>query len=78
MLHRSEFKMDLRWSIYKLNVVLLQEKMCDGKGVVEVLYTFLKYWSFCTLDAKGLFGGLVIGWSSDFDTLSNSIFSIGL
>ena len=78
MTDRYEFKMDLRWSIYKLNVVLLQETMCDGKGVVEVLYTFLKYWSFCTLDAKGLFGGLVIGWSSEVDTLSTSILSIGL
>ena len=78
MIDRYEFKMDICWSIYKLNVVLLQETMCDGKGVVEFLSTRLKDWSFCTLDAKVLFGGLVIGWSFDIDTLSTSILSIGL
>jgi exonuclease III len=40
------------------DIVFLQETMVDGNIVREALNNILKYWSICTIDSKGLSGGL--------------------
>ena len=45
-----------------LDVIFLQESMCDGSILVGELETMLKYFKFLSMDAKGKSRGLVLGW----------------
>jgi hypothetical protein len=49
--------------VYALDVILLQETMCNGSKVEEVLASILKNWSFYSMDFDGLYGGLMTTWS---------------
>ena len=45
-----------------LDVIFLQETMCDGCILVGELELLLKDWQFVSVDSKGRFGGLLLGW----------------
>ena len=45
-----------------LNVLFLQETMSDGSILVGELENMLKDWKFVSVDAKGKYGGLLLGW----------------
>ena len=42
------------------NIVFLQETMCEGEGIILVLQKMIVGWNFEFVDAKGMFGGLII------------------
>jgi hypothetical protein len=44
------------------DVILLQETLGLGVVVKERLESWLPGWTFETLDVRGHFGGLVVGW----------------
>ena len=48
------------------NVLFLQESMGDGKVIVVELDSLLKVWNFVSMDAKGKYGGLLLGWKFNF------------
>jgi hypothetical protein len=41
---------------------MIQETMCSGEKVVEVLNSWIKDWSLCSLDSVGLYRGLLSSW----------------
>ena len=45
-----------------LDVIFVQETMCDGSLLVNALEIMLKDWKFVFVDAKARFGGLLLGW----------------
>ena len=45
-----------------LDVIFVQETMCDGSLLVNALEIMLKEWKFVSVDAKGRSGGLLLGW----------------
>ena len=45
-----------------LDVIFLQETMCDGCILVREMELLLKDWKFVSVDAKGRYGGLLLGW----------------
>ena len=45
-----------------IDVLFLQETMGNGLGLVGEMESLLPGWNFISLDAKGMFGGLLIGW----------------
>ena len=54
-----------------LDVIFLQETMCDGCILVGELELLLKDWQFVSVDAKGRSGGLLLGWRThNFDLLN--------
>jgi hypothetical protein len=55
------------------DVIMIQETMCSGKRAREIFSPWLRNWSFNTIDAIGLSGGLLIGWSPNFQALSSSV-----
>ena len=44
-----------------LDVIFVQETMCDGSLLVTVVESMLKDWNFVYVDAKGRSGGLLLG-----------------
>jgi exonuclease III len=56
----------------KPDILFLQETMCSGEDAIKIVSQWLKNWSFSAVDAEGLSGGLLSGWSSDFKALSSS------
>jgi exonuclease III len=58
----------------KPNILLIQEIMCSGESARETFRQWLKNWSFCTIDVNGMSGGLLSGWSQDFQALT--LFSV--
>ena len=55
-----------------VNVLFNQETMGDGVRSTCSLESLLPGWSFCSLDAKGKFGGLLVGWNCKFLQFINS------
>jgi hypothetical protein len=51
---------------------MIQETMCSGVHARDLFCKWLKNWSFNTIDVDGLSGGLISGWSPDFQALSSS------
>ena len=45
-----------------IDVLFLQETMCDGVMLVGEMELMLKYWKFVSVNAKGKSGGLLLGW----------------
>ena len=45
-----------------LDVIFVQETMCDGSLLVNALEIMLKDWKFVSVDAKGKYRGLLLGW----------------
>ena len=45
-----------------LDIIFLQETMCDGIILVGELELMLKDWKFVSVEAKGRSGGLLLGW----------------
>ena len=44
-----------------VNILFIQETMGDGVRYACSLESMLPGWSFCSMDAKGKFGGLLVG-----------------
>ena len=44
-----------------LDVIFVQETMCDGSLLVIALESMLKDWDFVSVDSKGRLGGLLLG-----------------
>jgi hypothetical protein len=65
-------------AVYKPDILSLQETMCAGPKVVDFLSYFLKEWSFGSLDADGLSGGLFSGWNPIFVAISSSVLNAGI
>ena len=47
-----------------LDLIYLQETMCDGDELVKDMELLLKGWLFISVDAKGKSGGLLLGWGT--------------
>ena len=47
-----------------VDVMFLQEMMIEGCVLVKDLELFIQGWKFISVDAKGRFGGLLLGWKS--------------
>ena len=47
---------------HSVNVLFIQETMGDGVRSACSLESLLPGWSFCSVDAKGKSGGLLVGW----------------
>jgi hypothetical protein len=45
----------------------------SGDKARETFIPWLRNWSFSTIDASGLLGGLLTGWSPNFQDLSSSV-----
>ena len=45
-----------------VDVLFIQETMGDGVRSASSLESSLPGWSFCSVDAKGISGGLLVGW----------------
>jgi hypothetical protein len=43
--------------------IMIQEIMCDSVKAFDSFHSWLKYWSFSTIDYVGLSVGLVSTWS---------------
>jgi hypothetical protein len=62
----------------KADIILIQETMCSGEKAREIFSPWLRNWSFNTIDASGLSGGLLTGWSpnfQDFVLLCSSLYN---
>lgn len=46
--------------------------MCSGEDAINTVSQWLKNWSFSAVDAEGLSGGLLSGWSFDFKAITSS------
>jgi hypothetical protein len=46
--------------------------MCKGEEAIKNVSPWLKNWAFSAVDAKGMSGGLLTGWSLTFKALSSS------
>ena len=46
-----------------VNVLFIQETMGDGIRSASSLESLLPGWYFCSVDAKGKSGGLLVGWN---------------
>ena len=55
-----------------IDVLFLQETMGNGLGLVGELESMLPGWVFISLDAKGMSGGLLIGWRNRHFKLINA------
>ena len=44
-------------------ILLPQETLREGEHVENILKGLLKDWIFISLDVKGIFGGLAVGWN---------------
>ena len=49
-----------------MDVLFLQETMGDGVLFVGNMEILLPGWNFCSVDAKGKWGGLLVGWRNRF------------
>jgi hypothetical protein len=49
--------------LHRPNVLFIQETMCPGDKSKEMVQSWLKEWSFFSLDSVGLSGGLLTAWS---------------
>ena len=62
-----------------LDVIFLQDTMCDGCILVREMELLLKYWQFVSVDAKGRSGGLLLGWRTrNFHLLNAWAMTFGL
>ena len=65
-------------AIYRLiadqsvDVLFFQETMGDGGLFVGNMEILLPGWNFCSVDAKGKSGGLLVGWKNRFLFFLNS------
>lgn len=53
------------------NVLLLQETLGEAEEVESRLESLLPGWQFVTMDVKGRFGGLALGWNSQSVKVTN-------
>ena len=47
-----------------LDVIYLQETMCEGCMLVKDLELMLNGWQFVSVDARGRSRGLLVGWKT--------------
>jgi hypothetical protein len=47
--------------------------MCSGEKARYSLGSWLKNWYFSSIDAEGLSGGIITGWSLDFMAINSSV-----
>jgi hypothetical protein len=66
------------FNVYNLDLIMVQDTMCYGRKVIDALSTFIRYWTFCSLDADELSRELVTSWSNSFDLISSSTMSLGI
>jgi hypothetical protein len=52
---------------------MIQETMCSCDKAREIFSPWLRNWSFNTIDASSLSGGLLTRWSPNFQALSSSV-----
>jgi hypothetical protein len=57
----------------KPNIILIQETMGSGEKDRETFSPCLNNWSLRKIDVSSLSGGLLIGWSPNFQALSSSV-----
>ena len=57
---------------YALDVIYLQETMCEGGLLVKDMELMLKGWQFVSVDAKGRSRGLLLGWRTHNFLLLNA------
>ena len=55
-----------------VDVLFLQETMGDGVQFASTLEFLFPSWTFCSMDAKGKLGGLLVGWRNQFLHFLNS------
>ena len=55
-----------------VDVLFLQETMGDGVLFAGNMELLLPGWTFCSVDAKGKSGGLLVGWKNRFFFFLNS------
>lgn len=55
-----------------------QETMCVRSKVVKILSSFLKEWSFCSLEAEGFSGGLISDWNANLVVGSTYVFNANI
>ena len=55
-----------------IDVLFLQETMGDGVLFAGNMELLLPGWTFCSVDAKGKSGGLLVGWRNHFLLFLNS------
>ena len=55
-----------------IDVLFLQETMGDGVLFASNMEFLLSGWTFCSMDAKGKSGGLLVGWRNQFLLFLNS------
>jgi hypothetical protein len=63
---------------FKLDVILLEETMCEGKKVESLLSMSLKHWSFRSLDSKGRSRGIITYWKNTMDLTNLSFLPVGI
>jgi hypothetical protein len=63
---------------YALDVILLQETVCDSSKAVDSLSPWLKDCSFCSFDSDGHFGGLVTTWIPKLKAISSLLLNPGI
>ena len=55
-----------------LDIIFIQETMCDGDVLVKDMELLIKGWQFIYVDAMGKSRGLLIGWRSRNFLLMNA------
>jgi hypothetical protein len=70
-------QLSLKWLTlsHNLDVILIQETMIEGARARYLFESLLKSWSFYIVDADGLLGGFLTGWSPANKSLLASSFS---
>jgi hypothetical protein len=56
------------------NIILVQETMCTGENARSTLESWLKNWSFSSIDAEGQTRVLIMRWSTTCKALLSSSF----
>jgi hypothetical protein len=66
------------FDIYKLDIVMIHETMCIGQRALDFFSSFLKDWSFSTVDVVGQSRGLITRWNPHFVSISSIVLNLAI
>jgi len=66
------------FQVSRPDFLLIQETMCNGDKGVESFKSWLKDWSFSSIESKRIYGGLITAWSLRFKAISSSQIPSGI
>jgi len=59
--------------LYKPDIILNQETMCNSNDAVDILRRILKNWEFLAQESNGRLGGLITGWNKNLRLKTSTI-----